>query len=56
MTVAVHSVQRLEVLTAEPMQHSHGLKANKKISAFMEARSSLLCSQDPATYPCPQPN
>jgi hypothetical protein len=34
MTVAVHSVQRLEMLTAEPMQHRYGLKANKKISAF----------------------
>jgi hypothetical protein len=34
MTVAVHSVLILEILTAEPMQHSHGLKANKKISAF----------------------
>lgn len=33
MTVAVHSVQRLEMLTAEHMQHSQGLKANK-ISVF----------------------
>jgi hypothetical protein len=56
MTVAVHSVQRLEMLTAEPMQRSHGLKANKKSLHFMEARGSLLCSQDPATCPCPQPN
>ena len=56
MTVAVHSVQRLEVLTAEPMQHSHGLKANKKPLRFMEAVGSLLCSQDSATCPCPQPN
>jgi hypothetical protein len=34
VTVAVHIVQRLEMLTAEPMQDSHGLKANKNIYAF----------------------
>ena len=35
MTVAVHNIQRLEMLTAKPMHQSRGLKANKKILCLL---------------------
>jgi hypothetical protein len=57
MTVAVHDVQRLGMLTAKSMKQSRALKASQKHSLhFMEPGGSLLCSQKPATCPCPEPN